>query len=225
MSDEFLQNLDPSRRAFFKKLLAAGAAAPVIASFSIEALVQPAGAQGVPLSSHSSMSSSGYPCPVDLGYAGPGRFAAHLSYGGSPYDLASGANGEMTLVVNDRDHDGHGDHDDHNPGGHGHQDQNHGQDGQARGVHVRIETVSGVVFGSAQILINGSVAVNLPAADYRFDASDLTPAACDLDNVLNACAAGTATAVVLVNYLGVALNIVGPIAPVGPGFEVIDLEN
>jgi hypothetical protein len=161
----------------------------------------------------------GNPCPVDQGYVGPGRFAAHLSASSSSY--APGTNGEMTLVVNDRDHDeGQGrDKDDHG------KDQRRGRSAQARGVRVRIKLVSGAVFDSAQILVNGSVLVNLPSADYRFEAADVTAAGCDLDYVLNACASGTATAVVLASNLGPVFTMVGPIAPVGPGFEVIDLDS
>lgn len=212
MSEEksLLQQLDPTRRAFVKKLMVAGAAAPVIATFSIDAL-----AQGI---NSSSASASFHVCQPDEGYIGPGRFAAHLTYVGDSSDPAGRTNGEIHLVVN-RD----GDDDDHGKGPKGDKNQ---KKKPGRRVNTQLQLVSdpAFVFAWAAILINGQYAVTLNAGDSYFDATNVDPNFCDLDFVLNAMAGGTATALVSATFLGNPVSLSGAINAAGPGFDFVNLK-
>jgi hypothetical protein len=210
MSDKFLEQLDPTRRSFIKKLVAAGAAAPVVATFSIDALSQA-------INSSRTGGSSFSACQPDLGYVGPTAFAAHLAYAGPPQDFGARVNGELRLAADD-------------DGGHGNDDDAHGNDGgghrraRKQRIQTNLQLVDGAVFGNAQILINGNTAVSLNSGKSYIDASSLFPGACDLDFLLNAMAAGQATVLVAVSYLGNALNLTGGITPAGPGFDFASLK-
>ena len=200
MSDKFLEQLDPTRRSFIKKLVAAGAAAPVVATFSIDALSQTV---------NSSRAGSFSACQPDLGYVGPTAFAAHLAYAGAPQDFGARVNGELRLAADD---DGaHGNDDDH-------------RHARKNRIQTDLQLVDGAVFGNAQILINGNPAVSVNADKSYIDASSLYPGTCDLDFLLNAMAAGQATVLVSVSYLGNGLNLTGGITPAGPDFDFASLK-
>jgi hypothetical protein len=90
--DSVLLKLDAKRRDFLKGILGAGFAAPLLATFSIDALsVESANAQSV-------CNTYANTCG-DTGYVGPGAFQAHLA---EPRASAGGPNGEATLTVNGR---------------------------------------------------------------------------------------------------------------------------
>jgi len=74
-NEKFLQQVDPNRRDFFGRLLGAGFAIPLIATFSIDALsVESAAAQSSNTVGCGNLSFAG----VDQGYVGPSKFQARL---------------------------------------------------------------------------------------------------------------------------------------------------
>lgn len=83
--DTVLQKLDAKRRDFLKSVLAAGFAAPLVATFSIDALTaESANAQSV-CNIARNVTLEINTCG-DAGYVGPGTFQCHLTPGYPPRD-------------------------------------------------------------------------------------------------------------------------------------------
>jgi len=213
MNDTLLEQLPPNRRDFVKRLLAAGAAAPVIATFTLDALTQTVS------SSLSAGSSYSIACQPDLGYVGPTRFTAHLTLASGGRGFGDSVNGEVRLeLVNERDgHDDHGKQDDHGK---------HAKSGdQASGIRVQVKLVDGVTFASCTLLIQGVPAATTNDTDAVLAATDLNPSFCNLDFLLHSLAAGSGVALVTLNYLSQQLVLSGPITPSAPGSDIRDLNS
>lgn len=102
MSDEknLFAHVDPARRDFLKKLLAGAAfAAPVIATFSIEALTADK-AYGTPSPNSSNTTNiTNQICAGDVGYVGPTNFQAHVAVGPVFTPVENRVNGEANITV------------------------------------------------------------------------------------------------------------------------------
>jgi hypothetical protein len=89
-----LQNVDPKRRDFLKSVLAAGFAAPLVATFSIDALTAE--------SANAQVAVNSFPNACgDTGYVGPSSFHAHIVAMGAPPFMAASpqVNGEVFFTV------------------------------------------------------------------------------------------------------------------------------
>lgn len=188
-----LNNVEPNRRSFVKKVLAGAAfTVPVIATFSIESLfVDSAYAQcGRSNSSAYASGPSGLP---DLGYVGPAVFQAYV-------DDVSGntrVNGEVTLSV----------------------DSDRGQHRDTT-INVRIRMTKDAQVSSASLTVNGYTVANIELHasddfghgdhDGRISATDIQ-GLCDLDNLFQDLASQQVTAVVAGTYSGTPFNAQGPV--------------
>lgn len=219
MNDTLLEQLPPNRRDFVKRLLAAGAAAPVIATFTLDALTQTVS------SSLSAGSSYSIACQPDLGYVGPTRFTAHLTLASGGRGFGDSVNGEVRLeLANDSaaDKGGKDKKDDKDAKG-GKNEKGKGD--EANGIRVQVSLVDGVTFASCTILIQGVPAATTNDTDAVLAATDLNPSFCNLDFLLHSLASGSGVALVTLNYLSQQLVLSGPITPLAPGSDIRDLNS
>lgn len=205
-NDSVLGKVDAKRRDFLKTVLAAGFAAPVVATFSIDALAaESANAGGAPNSSYPGFPNvTGFPnvsnispiapntCATDLGYVGPSSFQAHLVAVGPTEASAAGMNGEATLSVT-----------------------------TAPSINVQIIGLTGgssVSISNVALVVNGesiSISLNKTNAGTILPGTDLGKI-CNLDEVLNALATGRATITVEGKYSSESFTLSGVVQPVPP---------
>lgn len=195
-NDSVLGKVDAKRRDFLKTVLAAGFAAPVVATFSIDALAaESANAGGAPNSSYPGFPNvTGFPnvsnispiapntCATDLGYVGPSSFQAHLVAVGptSAPGSAAGVNGEATLTAT------------------------------STNIAVTVTLVSSAEVTSESLLINGET---VPISNNMISSTNLGKL-CGFDEVLNALATSRATLVVEGTYKGESFTLSAVLQPV-----------
>jgi hypothetical protein len=197
-----LDYVPAARRDFLKRLLAGAAfAAPVIATFSIDALSNSAYAAGItkPVNTTLTLTApntvGNQACAADAGYDGPLTFQAHVT---SRFTLLPAVqaghrvNGEVTLHLS--------------AVGTGISSVN-----EITGI---VSMVSGATITGGSITVGGRAATaNLVITGGAFSITNanVTPAVCDLDELADMMASGEATITIDGIYQGSPYNVSGPI--------------
>jgi hypothetical protein len=188
-----LDHVDPARREFLKRLLAGAAfAAPVVATFSIDALTADPAYAFANTTNTTNIPNIAH-CTADVGYVGPTQFQAHVS--GGPGGLLGGqgrVNGEVTLnlVVS----------------------------GQVvTAIHGTVTLVSGATITSVSIVAGPTLTKTVPVTGGAFTIQSAnldTTKVCDLDEVADLMASGEARFQVTGTEAGKNFTIAGMIIPV-----------
>ena len=212
---DVLEHVPAARRDFLKKLLAGAAfAAPVIATFSIDALTaEPAYAQNITSNVVGFTANlTANQCATDVGYVGPQFFLAHVSGGLAPAPppppggpkVDYRINGEVFFRLN-MSHAG---------------SPTTGPNivaGYVNAIGGYIEMVEGVTLTSGEIMIGPATAVELTLAGITLSAITVfapekgAPVVCDLDELADAMAVGQATVRLHGIYRGSNFTVNGPI--------------
>jgi len=196
-SRNVLEHVPPARREFLKRLLAGAAyATPVIATFSIDSLMDSAQAQ-VPIYYVNTTNTANACYAGDVGYEGPKIFQAHVSTGAVsvlPIPVLKAqhrVNGEVTFLLNV-------------------------VNATVNFISVSIQMVPGATVSSATIFV-GPLAATHPALSTTIftinDGSIVTNVACDVDELADLMASGNASINVQGTFGGSPFSVSGAIIP------------
>jgi len=179
-----LDQIDPARREFMKRLLVGAAfAAPVVATFSIDALTADP-AYGF---SPNTTNITNQVCVGDAGYVGPTSFQSHVSVGPIFALLENRVNGQVTFnaeVIGST----------------------------VELIDVSVSMVPGATVLSVSILAGPLTAVTMPGSFFSIASSNLdTKLACDLDELSDLMASGDTFCVVQGTFAGKKFSATGPI--------------
>jgi len=181
-----LEHVHPHRREFLKKALAGAAfAAPVIATFSIDALTANSAYAFAPNTSNQ--------CSADAGYVGPQNFQAHVS-AGPLAGWVHRVNGEATFRFSL---------------------YGEGGVPSLSGINVSIQMVDNATITKAEIMVGPITAVSWSSNPYMIiDGNLTTQVACDLDELADLMASLCTTLQVTGMYAGMPYVAIGSILPV-----------